>query len=173
MEKSHVGYNNCYFCGEINEILLDKRLRNTLHSNMGVMNMRPCSKCAEYMKQGVIFMSISDDTTAEEMKGPIPNPYRTGGWIVVRQEAVERMFEGDYLKFALENRFAFITDSAWEKLGLPTYYDWVKKLGQWHKAEKGSSTTVCGMPMLGNNYASTIPETDRKKCEKCFTTKGE
>lgn len=119
MEKSHVGYNNCYFCGKINEILLDRRLRNTLHSNMGVMNMRPCNECAGYMKQGILLMSIADDTTEEDMKGPIPNPYRTGGWVVVRQEVVERMMDGKFLDFALKNRFAFITDEAWDKLGLP------------------------------------------------------
>ena len=119
MEKSHVGYNNCYFCGKINEILLDRRLRKTLHSNMGVMNMRPCNECAEYMEQGIILMSIRDSTTAEEMKGPIPNPYRTGGWIVIRQEALERIFQGEYLESALKHRFAFITDEAWDRLGFP------------------------------------------------------
>lgn len=45
-------------------------------------------------------------------------------------------------------------------------YDWVKKLGQWHKVEKGG-TTICGMPLLGNNYARDIPECDREKCPKC------
>jgi hypothetical protein len=119
MEKSYVGYNNCYFCGEINEVLLDRRLRNTLHSNMGVMNMRPCGKCEGYMKQGILLMSISDDTTAEEMKGPIPNPYRTGGWVVVKEDAVKRMFDGKFLDFALKHRFSFITDEAWDKIGLP------------------------------------------------------
>lgn len=46
-------------------------------------------------------------------------------------------------------------------------YDWVKKLGQWHLSERGDSETICGMPMLGNNYARDIPEAERQKCPKC------
>jgi hypothetical protein len=132
MEKSHVGMYNCYFCGEEVGILLDKRLRNSLPQNVGPINAEPCDKCAGYMKQGIIVMSIADDTTAEDMEGREvknrfgrpkgklpPNPYRTGGWAVVKQEAVERMLEDNeaYLKFAVTKRFLFITSSAWNALG--------------------------------------------------------
>ena len=46
-------------------------------------------------------------------------------------------------------------------------YDWVKRLGQWHLVEKSAHGTICGMPLLGNNYAYDIPEAERKKCPKC------
>jgi hypothetical protein len=72
------------------------------------------------MEAGVILISISDDTTAEVMKEKIPNPYRTGGWVVVRQEYVERAFDGPSREFALKHRFMFIADEAWNMLGLPT-----------------------------------------------------
>ena len=45
--------------------------------------------------------------------------------------------------------------------------DWVKRLGQWHLVEKSEHGTICGMPLLGNNYARDIPESERKKCPKC------
>ena len=45
--------------------------------------------------------------------------------------------------------------------------DWVKKLGQWHLSG-GNGQTLCGVPMLGNNYAKYIPENERTKCDKCF-----
>lgn len=45
--------------------------------------------------------------------------------------------------------------------------DWVKRLGQWHLSRSGESVTICGHPMLGNNYAKEIPERDRKRCPKC------
>jgi len=48
-----------------------------------------------------------------------------------------------------------------------TYPAWVKKLGQWHLSG-GNGQTICGAPMLGNNYAKYIPETERTKCPKCF-----
>lgn len=46
--------------------------------------------------------------------------------------------------------------------------DWVKKLGQWHLTDvKTQGVTKCGMPLLGNNYAYDIPESERQKCPKC------
>ena len=46
--------------------------------------------------------------------------------------------------------------------------DWVKRLGQWHLAEKGQGVTLCGRPMLGNNYAREIPVEKRKQCKECW-----
>tara|TARA_R100001480_G_C4630540_1_gene167846 strand:+ start:64 stop:303 length:240 start_codon:yes stop_codon:yes gene_type:complete len=48
-----------------------------------------------------------------------------------------------------------------------TAWSWVKKLGQWHLSG-GNGQTLCGVPMLGNNYAKYIPENERTKCAKCF-----
>lgn len=47
-------------------------------------------------------------------------------------------------------------------------YDWVKRLGQWHLFQNDSNVTVCGKPMLGNNYTQHIPENNREKCTNCF-----
>jgi len=44
---------------------------------------------------------------------------------------------------------------------------WVKKLGQWHLSG-GKGETICGRPMLGNNYAKYIPKSERIKCPDCF-----
>ena len=51
------------------------------------------------------------------------------------------------------------------KLG---FFNWVKRLGQWHIAEKDSSKTLCGCPMLGNNYSKHIPIHARDKCVRCW-----
>ena len=119
MEKSHVGYANCFFCGGPNEVLLDTRLKKTLTRNMGVLSMEPCPQCKEYMEQGIILMSISDDTSEEDMKGTIPNPHRTGGFAVITDEGLKNiMRESSILEFAFEHRFMFITDSAWNFIGL-------------------------------------------------------
>lgn len=48
-------------------------------------------------------------------------------------------------------------------------YDcWVKRLGQWHLSKPGAHKTLCDKPMLGSNYILMIPESERKKCEKCW-----
>jgi hypothetical protein len=118
-EKSHVGMAQCFFCGKDSTILLDRRLKKSLPMKVGVIDTKPCNDCAGYMKVGVILISIADDTSKESMEGPIPNPYRTGAWAVVTQDYVERIFEGSHKDSALNHRFAFITDEAWNQLGLP------------------------------------------------------
>ncbi|MHC4951494.1 MAG: hypothetical protein ACYTEU_11005, partial [Planctomycetota bacterium] len=94
---------NCYFCNEPDSILLPgsatKKFKEAglaaedgeMKPNIGVLDMTPCSKCADFMKKGIILISIKDDTTEKQMKASISNPYRTGAWCVVKQEAVERM----------------------------------------------------------------------------------
>ena len=51
-------------------------------------------------------------------------------------------------------------------------YLYIKRLGQQHLAEPGQSTTLCGQPMLGNNYAREALQPhivgDIKRCEKCY-----
>lgn len=48
------------------------------------------------------------------------NPYRTGGWVVVRSEFIERIINPEELrKSILKNRFAFVPDNAWDIIGLP------------------------------------------------------
>jgi len=44
---------------------------------------------------------------------------------------------------------------------------WTKKLDEIHYYQPGvqHSTTLCGKPMLGNNYAKYFP--DREDCKKC------
>jgi len=71
------------------------------------------------MKQGIILISISNDTTEKDMQGPIPNPYRTGGWVVVKQNAIEKMLSGSMLEFAIKNKFMFMDDETWDLVGLP------------------------------------------------------
>lgn len=115
MSKSYVGMSDCFFCGQTKELLLDRWLRESL-PNRAVYNKEPCEICKEYMKQGVILISVSEKLTGENKE----NPYRTGGWVVVTDEGVKRMLEGaamldDILKF----RVSFITDEAWQALGLP------------------------------------------------------
>ena len=130
MEKSHVGMSNCFFCGEPNQILLDRQLKNRIPQHVGVIDMTPCSECEKYVSQGIIIISIADDTTPEEMQGEKitdkfgnvvrvlpPNPYRTGGWAVVTEEGIERFAEGVHLEFAKKRRFIMITSTAWNALG--------------------------------------------------------
>jgi len=45
--------------------------------------------------------------------------------------------------------------------------EWVKRLGQQHFSNTGMYDTYCGMPKLGNNYATHIIAEDKKLCKEC------
>lgn len=68
--------------------------------------------------------------------------------------------------FQLSNNYLYFETEAYLK-SVDDRLSWVKKLGQWHLSG-GNGETICGKPMLGNNYAKYIPENEREKCPDCF-----
>jgi hypothetical protein len=107
----------CFFCNEQkNEVVLPGYMGrgDPEAPRAAVWDMNPCDKCAGYMKQGVILISINESQTTDPK-----NPYRTGGWCVVKDAAIERMLEEVAAKGILEARFAFVPDEVWDALGLP------------------------------------------------------
>jgi len=50
------------------------------------------------------------------------------------------------------------------------FFEWTKKLGQQHFS-MGGGETLCGMPMLGNNYAREYEQEDKTPCPTCAERK--
>ena len=50
-------------------------------------------------------------------------------------------------------------------------YEWTKRLGQQHWSKSSQNETLCGMPMLGNNYAKHIKDEDKNPCAECKALK--
>jgi hypothetical protein len=68
------------------------------------------------MTKGVIVISVRDGECDRERK----NPYRTGGWVVLRDEAIRRLpVDSNLIETMLKNRFCFVEDEVWDRLGLP------------------------------------------------------
>ncbi len=68
------------------------------------------------MELGIILISVDE----KKSDGNMQNPWRTGGWVVIKEEAVRRIFEGaPILDQVLDKRMAFISDEAWDTIGLP------------------------------------------------------
>lgn len=133
MKKQHVALTRCYYCLEPFEILLATEYLNgePVHDMAQYqdkcINMDPCPKCKGYMDQGIILITIDPSKSAANWHtnpNPgepfMPNPFRAGGWYVVREEAVRRMLEGSpkMLEFAIKHRWMFIEHEAAERLGL-------------------------------------------------------
>jgi len=107
----------CFVCGEDkNEILLMGRLKGDMEAPKGmVFDQSPCEQCKEYMKQGIILISVDEEKTDDPQ-----NPWRTGGWAVIKQSAVERMpLDDRFKRSALKKRVAFLADKIWDSFGLP------------------------------------------------------
>lgn len=72
-----------------------------------------CSECQGHMKQGVIMVSVRDGEEGSE------NPYRTGGWWVIKEEALRRVVRPPELLEAIcKKRMAFVPDSVCRAMGL-------------------------------------------------------
>lgn len=102
----------CFICGkEKNEIILPGRLRGDREApKHAVWDKNPCDECLGYMKQGIILISVKDGEKGD-------NPYRTGGWVVIKEEAAKRIF--DDTSRIHETRIGFVEDTVWDNLGLP------------------------------------------------------
>lgn len=116
--KLGVALTRCYFCGKDKNIIMNTRLTEKAaqeieECNGKVIDMEPCDKCKELMKQGIMFASVRDGGSGN-------NPYRTGKLAVVKEEAVEKTFTKEMVDQLKKTRFAFIEDSVWKQLGLPT-----------------------------------------------------
>lgn len=128
---SYVGLMQCFYCGEAAGVALDKRLRDSLPDGQAVYDMQPCSKCAEYMRQGVILLGVKDDTEfdriaaerkawqaaqdrkPERQRAPfIPNPFRSGDFLVVSEAWVRRAIHPRELREQiLTCRWTFISQA--------------------------------------------------------------
>lgn len=108
----------CFVCQQDkNEIVIPGKLRNDEQApHKAVWDYEPCDKCKEHMEQGIIVISVDEKLSKNDMK----NPYRTGGWCVVREDFIKRILSpGPLLKDILKRRMVFMPDDAWDKIGLP------------------------------------------------------
>ena len=126
-QGSNVALTCCFFCGKSDKILLATRYRHDgepVHDlsklDGTVTDMEPCSECAGLMTQGILFLGIREGegeklaiaheaAKTENRKNSIPNPYRTGDFVVIKEESVRRMFEGSSeLEPLLKRRWSFM-----------------------------------------------------------------
>jgi hypothetical protein len=99
----------CFICGkEKNElVLLGAAYKEQAPMHM-CLDKEPCDECKKMMDMGVLLVSVKNGTDHE-------NPYRTGGFCVIKEEAAQRMFGSSIGN----SRMAFVEDEAWDKIGLP------------------------------------------------------
>lgn len=123
MDNNFVALTKCFYCGENSAVVFDKYLGKGKHGkgvselHGKVIDMEPCSKCEEFMKQGIILIGIVPALCDPDWhkrpenapKGWIPNPYRSGHFAVVTESGWHDLANSENLyKAGLEMRFMFI-----------------------------------------------------------------
>jgi len=105
----------CFVCGQAHEVILFGRLPEDVEAPREVVvDRRPCSECRKWMAKGIILISVRDGESGD-------NPYRTGGWAVVTEAAILRIFQGSSstVDAVLKSRISFLEDKVWNLIGLP------------------------------------------------------
>lgn len=116
----------CFYCGKDKDILLIGKPKPEMYKqglcdasgkmkmSIGVVDMEPCNECRDYMEQGIILISAKDEDLGTK------DPYRTGGWVVIKEEGFKEMInDPELLENVLKKRFCFVSDKVWDNLGLP------------------------------------------------------
>lgn len=130
--RPSIALARCYFCGDIHQIVIGKYLspmRQVEEMHGKVISMRPCAKCEDLMKQGIILIGIIHGKSEkgwnippplpDDRRGWMPNPYRSGGWAVMKESAFMRLFKPDSSgAFGLKHRWMFIEHGAGVQIGM-------------------------------------------------------
>lgn len=108
----------CFWCQKERGLVLFGRLKGDAEAPRKVtVNKEPCDECKGHMDKGIVLISTRDP----EKHGDDPqNPYRTGGWVVVTEDALRRWVSTpETLEHILKTRVAFMPDEVWDAIGLP------------------------------------------------------
>lgn len=108
----------CWFCGKDKGLIMNSRLtkkdaQQVREANGRAIDLEPCDKCKELMKQGVMLFEI-----VKVPNNPQDMPERTGRMAVVRDSAFENFPDKDFAKQVLKRRFGFIQREFWDNMGL-------------------------------------------------------
>ena len=103
----------CYFCGQDKKevALLGAAYKGQAPMNM-VIDQEPCDDCKSWMKKGVILIQVEDNSEP-------PHPVRTGGFCVISEAGIRKMFTDEAATDLLEKRAGFLEQSLWEDVGIP------------------------------------------------------
>lgn len=111
-----VALTKCFYCGGDHHLIMNQKLTKKAAEEVRqchgkVVTMEPCSKCQEFMKNGVILIEVKDNCDQQ-------NPYRTGGFCVIKDEGIKNAFPPEQAEMALKHRWCFVEESIWKAIGL-------------------------------------------------------
>ena len=116
-----VALTKCFYCQEDDRIVLNRQLTKRHAEKVKemhgmVVDKEPCPKCKGYMEKGIIVITVDE----KRSDGDMDNPYRTGGWFVMGEDAICRMLKGnDKMRDSvLEHRMMWLEHESAVDMGL-------------------------------------------------------
>lgn len=109
----------CYFCGGDSGVALLGQIhkgneRDVEAPRRAVYDREPCESCKGHMAAGVILIEVMESHAVEG------EPTRTGGFAVVRDEAIRRIVNDPELATSIiRKRVCFLPREVWSMMGLP------------------------------------------------------
>jgi hypothetical protein len=101
----------CFWCGEAtNSLVLFGRLPNDQEAGMycGALDYEPCDKCKENWSQGILLIEAGMSPQSENQPEMQKGVYPTGRYLVLKPEAVNRIFTPDAAAEILKHRKCFM-----------------------------------------------------------------
>lgn len=116
---------HCPICLEASGLALPGRMINRMAADAkksperfmreGMLDTTPCQKCQGFMEQGIILIGVDEKKTTDRK-----NPWRTGRFSVIREEAVRRIFSPpELVEDVCKRRVCYMPDEVFVALGIP------------------------------------------------------
>lgn len=106
----------CFWCGETREILLLGASYEGEAPREMLTDYEPCDNCKSLMDGGVTLLEVSEAPKMEGLKPIQDRYYPTGRWMVIKEEAVSRVFNKDSADIALKAKKALVDQEAYSRL---------------------------------------------------------
>lgn len=108
----------CFVCMKDVGVVMFGKMKGDVEAPRRVClgpDSEPCDECKKLMEMGIILISVDESKTDDEQ-----NPWRSGGWVVVKEDVIKRLELSEaHEEQILNKRYAFLTDETWDMIGLP------------------------------------------------------
>ena len=112
----------CQLCGQLVDgpIIINTRLTkaaadevNQMHGECVGYLEKPCDECQKLMNLGIVIVEVDEEKSKDEN-----NPYRTGRVFVVKEGALDGMFNSEAEAAINKRRAVFMTQESVKEIGI-------------------------------------------------------
>lgn len=108
----------CFWCGgDDGTVLLLGYNKGKEAPRKIVASYDPCKECKDKWSTGILLMEATETATGDQLEFQ-PGVYVTGGWAVLSEDAIHRLFDSTSADAAIRARECLLDKEAWSALGM-------------------------------------------------------